>query len=58
MRSSMSEHDASEIGLIDVNGLSLAELREVIDASSLESALGLIFDPRPEDPANGFDSYI
>jgi hypothetical protein len=55
----MSEHGTAEIGLIDVNGLSLAELRDKIDLSSLESALGLLFNPRPEeDTANGFDSYI
>ena len=59
MSSVMSQHDVVEAGLIDANGLSLTELRDEIDGSSLESALGLIFDPRPqEDMHNGFDSHI
>jgi hypothetical protein len=59
MGSVMSERGTAETGLIDINGLSLAELRDEIDVSSLESALGLIFDARQEeDTVNGFDSYI
>jgi len=59
MRSVMNEHDTAEIGLIDINGLSLAELRDKVDLSSLESALGLIFDPRlEEDMHSGFNSHI
>jgi hypothetical protein len=59
MSSVMSKHDTAETGLIDVNGLSLAQLRDQVDSSSLESALGLIFDPRlEEDMHNEFNSHI
>jgi hypothetical protein len=59
MKSVMSEHDIADAGFIDVNGLSLSELGDEIDGSSLESALGMIFDPRPqEDMHSGFDSHI
>jgi hypothetical protein len=59
MSSVMSEHGTADTGLIDVNGLSLAELRDQVDSSSLESALDLIFDLRLEEHMhNEFNSHI
>jgi hypothetical protein len=59
MKGVMSEQDIAAGGLIDINGLSFSELRDEVDGSSLDSALGLIFASRPEeDKHGGFSSNI